>query len=174
MQTIIIISVLALIIYLVISSKIRYNHQNQKISIDLYHYSSFIFPKASREGILANLINEERTNKMLNDGDKLLIDSDIVSIAKFRAEELAKNNAISHRGASKAFIQLNEMGSDGSAEILAYGYGYEEAVIYGWLRSEAHRKAMLNPLFDYFGVSCVKDSKNKWVDVVIFVNENTI
>ena len=176
MNTVIIILALIFIVYLIISNYIRYKHNNQQISNTVYEFSSFIFPKASREGIIANLINAERTNRLSSKLllYTLLVDSEIVRIAKYRAETQVNGNNLSHTGASKAFIELNELGADGSAEILAYGYESEEGALYGWLKSNSHREAMLDPRYDYFGVACKKDKHGKWVDVVIFVNENTI
>jgi hypothetical protein len=176
MNTVIIILTSIFIVYLVISNYIRYKHNNQEIKNIVYQYSRFIFPKASREGIIGNLINAERINRLSSKLllYTLLVDSEIVRIAKYRAEAQVNGNNLSHRGASKAFIELNELGADGSSEILAYGYESEDGAVYGWLKSKAHRKAMLDPDYDYFGVSCKKDTHGKWVDVVIFVNENTI
>jgi uncharacterized protein YkwD len=88
--------------------------------------------------------------------------SKVNEVAQKRAEFLTKNNQWSHEGFPEFF--QTEMPRGGKmGEILAKDFNSKHDIIDAWLRSDSHRKVMLENSYEYFGVG-----RSQNVTVVLF------
>ena len=160
-----------IIAFFVIRNKIRYKHSKRELPIMVYKYKyiKYIFPTASREHWISQKINEIRLTEIPL-SEALLSDLTIHKECIVRVESIDKQNKASHTGAVDSFIRLRTIGSDSAGEILCYGY---QDPTKAWWKSPSHKKAMLNPQYDYFSVKSKKDEHGRWIDLAIFVDEKT-
>ena len=67
---------------------------------------------------------------------------------------------LSHEGFIEMAVELYSSGLH-VAENIAYGYATNEGVFNGWWKSYSHNKAMLNPNWEYTGVTIREDLKGR-------------
>ena len=85
---------------------------------------------------------------------------------------IAKNE-VNRDGSDVAFDKLIRLGADTLGENVGYGL-IAMSVMKAFEESSPHYKMIINPEFDYCGISVVSDEKGrKWI-CIIYVNENKI
>jgi uncharacterized protein YkwD len=77
----------------------------------------------------------------------LRVDSSLAGLASYHAMDMARRNALDHRGFKTERATLGAM-----AENVAYGCADEACAILQWSRSAPHRAAMLRKDFTTYGI----------------------
>lgn len=65
---------------------------------------------------------------------------------------------------------LTNQGVNSVYENIAYGYSTAQAVVNAWMKSDSHRKIILNPYLFYTGIYAEKDLENRYYYCQIFGN----
>lgn len=91
--------------------------------------------------------------------------------AMVHACDMLANNFFDHRGSdgsnSQARVQSTGYNDCIVAENIAWGYPRSEQIVNGWLNSPGHRRNMLHPRIEEFGVGITQGPKGPyWVLVV--------
>ena len=91
--------------------------------------------------------------------------------AMVHACDMGVNNFFDHRGTdgSRPAARVRNAGYDNCivAENIAWGYPRSEQIVTGWLNSPGHRRNMLHPRIEEFGIGISQTSKGPyWVLVV--------
>ncbi len=109
------------------------------------------------------LVNAERQKV---GAPPLQLNDKLGQAAQRHAEDMAKNNFVSHDGSDGSTIQsrIEEAGYDYSAfaENVAGGQSTPEAVLKSWLNSSGHRRNILNPDYKEIGIGYAKDSSSDY------------
>lgn len=170
MSVYIIIGIFLVIGIIAIHNEIKFTKSNNKTEMP-FEYTPIEYEADRRELLIWKYINDERAVFSLN---LLKADYFISSLAKRRCLEVDNQNEPSHKTVGDELLELKKKGADSSAEILTYGFNSPRGVVNGWMRSEKHRKAILNSEHDYIGISSRLDEKGKWIDIAVLVNEQTV
>jgi hypothetical protein len=128
-------------------------------------YTLLITPPANNFQLdLVHAINQARVDNGLL---PLKVDETLDSAAQGYADELADSGRFDHYGAdgSSPASRATKAGYKGLvAENLAIGYSEATAVVEGWLKSEGHRRNLLNPNYRFLGVGEAEHRRGKvWV-----------
>ncbi|OFW47188.1 MAG: hypothetical protein A2163_04050 [Actinobacteria bacterium RBG_13_35_12] len=103
------------------------------------------------ETTLLNLINQERIDNNLN---ALKINSKLTKLARYRSEDMIKNNYFSHYDLKGNRVICGE--------ILGYIWGDKvndfEFLFNGWLESKSHLAVILNPTYKNIGIGFSQNS----------------
>jgi uncharacterized protein YkwD len=91
--------------------------------------------------------------------------------AMVHACDMLENNVFDHQGSdgSNSQARVQNAGYDDCivAENIAWGYPRSEQIVNGWLNSPGHRRNMLHPRIEEFGVGITQGPKGPyWVLVV--------
>jgi|LSQX01.2.fsa_nt_gb uncharacterized protein YkwD len=127
---------------------------------------------ATPESVRAlELVNAERSKRGIS---ALVMDAELVTVAKAKAEDMAVNGYFAHESACYGSVaeMLCTFGVDWSycAENLAVGQKTPEKVVGDWMGSPCHSEHALSVQFAKTGVATAKDSKGKiyWVQLFAF------
>ena len=125
---------------------------------------------AEYQDIILKKVNIVRVKKGLK---PLKIDSKLNKIALVKAEDMAKEERLSHEskkfGMTFNLIKKKGIKYSAAAENIARWHDTPEYVVQRWLESKGHRKNILNPSYDKTGIALAKDKngKNYWVQIFI-------
>ncbi len=113
--------------------------------------------------VTLNLVNEERRLQGLQPLEPDLL---LVSAARAHAEDLARTGTIGHEGSD---------GSTPAQRVTAAGYVWTsvgqnvatgqtspEEVVTAWMKSEPHRRNLLNPRFTSAGMATIDAPATRW------------
>jgi uncharacterized protein YkwD len=96
----------------------------------------------------------------------LRISSQLAQAAQRHADDMAKNNFLSHEGSDGSTMEsrIQETGYAFSAiaENVAGGQPTPESVIQTWLNSSGHRRNMLNPEYTEIGIGYATNSSSQY------------
>ena len=120
---------------------------------------------------LLDAINEYRAEELTTVPAYLFADSIACYLAQDRCYEMIENYKLSHDNWANAASELIGLGSDAVGENIAYGYATIAGVMDAWKRSAGHNKNMLNPKWQYIGISIVKDSEGRNWYCTLFLND---
>lgn len=113
------------------------------------------------------LVNAERAKNGLS---ALTYDWELSRIARYKSEDMRKNNYFSHTSPTygSPFNMLKSFGVSykSAGENIAKGYKTPAAVVEGWMNSSGHRANILNKSFTHIGVGYVADG-NYWTQLFI-------
>ena len=116
-----------------------------------------------------DLVNAERTKA----GAGELSESDLLySAASVRAAELEELFSHNRPDGKICFTVLNDFNitSKARAENIASGHSSPEQVVEAWMKSDGHKKNILNPAFNNIGVGVYEDSSGKLLWVQLFTD----
>jgi len=116
-------------------------------------------------------INEIRK---MNNLKPLLIDFTMNKMARERCEEMIANGKLSHNFAGDQFGKVMDLGLDSVGENIAFGYNTISVLIDAWMRSESHRRNIMNSNWDIIGIAAIKDSSNRDYYCTIFGNDKEL
>ncbi len=112
---------------------------------------------------LLQLLNAERQKI---GAPPLRISSQLAQAAQRHADDMAKNNFLSHEGSDGSTMEsrIQETGYAFSAiaENVAGGQPTPESVIQTWLNSSGHRRNMLNPEYTEIGIGYATNSSSQY------------
>lgn len=125
---------------------------------------------AKYQDIILSEVNQTRKSKGISE---LKINKKLNEIAIIKANDMAKAQELSHT--SKKFGMTFELIKDSgikysaAAENIARWHETPEFVVERWLKSDGHKKNILNPEYDETGIGMAKDKngKNYWVQLFI-------
>ena len=173
--------------YFAIKGRLNYNKNTKSIKNIVWKYSPYKYPTDSREHIIFMLLNLERKKRGLK---AFKSDAKITSKAWDRTHEMDASGIIDHASAHDELIELKIDGSDGSADLIASNYGTAVGVVgrlpytdvngkkhkgSGWIGSVKHKKAIINPRYDYCGIhSLTRSDGVRTIDVLMLVDEKTV
>ena len=113
--------------------------------------------------VTLNLVNEERRLQGLHPLEPDLL---LLSAARAHAEDLARTGRISHEGrdGSTPAQRVTAAGYVWTSvgENVAAGQTSPEEVVAGWMKSEPHRRNLLNPTFTSAAVATIDAPATRW------------
>lgn len=121
---------------------------------------------ATEADLMLELVNEARTEEGLS---PLQFDDELNVFASFRTADMSENEYFSHdspeHGSFNEMIEEQGLGDKAPiGENIAQGYSNVDQVFESWMESPEHRENMMNPNYNYFGMS-YEPSGNYWVQV---------
>ena len=126
---------------------------------------------------LVTITNQKRTARGLI---ALRLDSDLMAIAKTRADVMAKNDVLSHTEPNGTSV-FSRLSADGvhwyaAAEIIAYNTYSTlsttvKAAIDSWMGSSGHRAIMLSTNYNYVGFGVAVSASGKRYFAGVFVKQ---
>lgn len=121
------------------------------------------------EGEVISLIKAHRKSKGLKSlRNNLLLNK----IATIHSKHMASNKKASHSKFPERDYKCRVYANAKKVkEIVAGGYGTAKGVVNGWLKSEAHRKAIEWPEAKEYGISIEQDANNRNYYTVIFISK---
>lgn len=150
------------VIYQYLSFKKRKNHFSGD---GIYPYIPAKL--ATLESHVLELINKYRLENGIT--KMLKADSFATELSKLRCHEMISENELSHLQWVDEADALIQLGSDIVGENIGYGYNSPDSVFNAWVKSEGHRKNMLNDKWDYIGIGIVKSSSNRYWYCTLFI-----
>ncbi|WP_373635280.1 CAP domain-containing protein [Yoonia sp. SS1-5] len=110
-------------------------------------------------------------SRRANGQSELVFNRQLGRAAMVHACDMTVNNFFDHRGSdgsnSQARVQKTGYNDCIVAENLAWGYPQSEQIINGWMKSPGHRRNMLHPRIEEFGIGITEGPKGPyWVLVV--------
>lgn len=192
LQIIIIVAFSCLVAYMAISRAIRFKKKNKPTPNIVWKHTPTTYSKKSREEEIFNRLNVERIKRDIN---PFMADDNITDLAWRRTHEMRDEGKIGHASSHDELLELKINGSDGSADLIAYGYSNAKGVIgrlpyvdkngkkrdgSGWIGSIKHKKAIINPRYDYCGIHSLYVPSpdgarfDRWIDVLMLVDEKTV
>jgi len=179
---------LGLIAYLVIKNYLRFRKKNKPIP-------NIIFPcepvawadNLKRQHDIFILLNKEVVKR----GRKpYKICYNIMTKAQGRVVEMDTLNQIDHKESRNEALELKIDGADGSADLINKYYRTPLTVVgrepildkdgkvirngYGWFGSPLHKKAIMNPKYDYCGIGSLLRQNGRYIDDLTLVDEKTV
>lgn len=105
--------------------------------------------------------------RLENNQNPVEISTDLMKAAKMHAEDMFENNYFAHNSLSGVdhAQRIRQAGFNAcyTSENIAKGQRDAQTVMRAWMGSKGHRKNLLNPKAEYFGVS---KKANIWVMVL--------
>ncbi len=115
----------------------------------------------SYEDEVIRLVNDIRRERGLKE---LSYDWQLSRVARYKSEDMAKNNYFSHRSPTygSPFDMLKSFGISyrSAGENIAKGYKTPSAVVNGWMNSSGHRANILNASYTHIGVGYETDESH--------------
>jgi len=188
LQIIIIVTFSCIIAYVAISRFIKFRKKNKEPKNIVFDCIPMTFLKGSREDEIFRILNEEVVKR----GRKPFKLCANISVKAFdRVHEMDRSGKIDHLGSRNEVLALKESGSDGTADLISKYYGTPRGVVgkeadlaedgktvlrkgFGFLGSPLHRKAIMNPKYDYCGLSSLIRANNRYIDDLMLVDEKTV
>ena len=134
-------------------------------------YSSSGIDLSQDELEIFNLINEKRIENGLN---ALVIDKEVVVVARDKAKDMVAKNYFSHTSPTygSPFDMLKSYGISykSAGENLA-GNSSNSKAVEAWMNSEGHRANILNSSFNYTGIGVVSSSRYGKIYVQMFIGK---
>ena len=134
-----------------------------------YSYSGIDLSQDELE--IFNLINEKRIENGLN---ALVIDKEVVVVARDKAKDMVAKNYFSHTSPTygSPFDMLKSYGISykSAGENLA-GNSSNSKAVEAWMNSEGHRANILNSSFNYTGIGVVSSSRYGKIYVQMFIGK---
>lgn len=140
---------------------------------------SFVGTSAFAECVAPPNVNQMATeiaaglnqNRRANGQAPLRFSRTLGQAAMIHACDMSVNDFFHHRGTDGTNSQsrVQKLGYDNCivAENLAWGYPRSEQIITGWMNSAGHRRNMLHPRLEEFGIGIASSAKGPyWVLVV--------
>lgn len=110
-------------------------------------------------------VNMERKKVGLN---PLVLDAKLNKVAQVKANDMYDENYFSHTsptyGTPFDMLKFFGISYNNAAENIAQGYSTAKSVVEGWMRSEGHRKNILNPKYNKLGVG-YENKRHNWVQL---------
>ena len=91
-----------------------------------------------------------------------------------RNKEMIADGYASHEGYADDAQRLVELGADEVGENVAFGWSSGKMVVKKWMESPGHRKNILNPDYDAYGIDVQSDKKGRKYFCQIFIGEDEI
>ena len=188
LQIIIIVAFSYIVAYVAISRFIKFRKKNKEPKNIVFDCIPIIYLKGSREAEIFRILNEEVVKR----GRKpFKLCGNICSLTWDRVREMDASGEIDHLGSRNEVLALKELGSDDTADLISKYYGTPRGVVgkeayisedgktilrkgFGFLGSPLHRKAIMNPKYDYCGLSSLIRANNRYIDVLMLVDEKTV
>ena len=132
-----------------------------------YSFNTISKPTQLSQEIIVKKINEVRK---ANNRAPLKFNQKLYLAAQAQSDLMAKEGKLSHELGGSLRQRVNKAGYKGAVgENLAGGYDSLEAVINGWLASNAHRATLLNNKFSEFGLAYTKAEKGQYKTYWTFI-----
>ncbi len=126
---------------------------------------------SQQEKLLLDLINQERAKSNIA---PLAADSELMNVAKTKANDMTKNNYFSHYSPTygSPFDMMRQFGITfkAAAENIA-GNSTVEGAVTSWMKSEGHRNNIMNGNYNYTGIGISKSTKYGYVFVQMFIRK---
>ena len=151
-----IITAVVIIATLVILGKIRYN--KSKVNDGIYPLYEITYLEGSDALKMFTILNKFRADKLIK-----VVVADKFSTLKAidRCNKMIADGVVSHTGFPGVASDLKNLDADFVGENVAYAYESIKGLMTGFYKSDAHRRAMLNPNFDWVGMGSVRDNITK-------------
>lgn len=110
-----------------------------------------------------DIVNRERGQAGLS---PLRLQSQLTAAAQEHSNDMARNNFLNHTGSdgSSPFDRIKRHGYNfrRAAENIAVGYSSPEDVMRGWMKSNGHRKNILNSNYRDIGIGSAPGNQPYW------------
>ena len=98
----------------------------------------------------------------------LVLDTQLNKVAQVKANDMYDSNYFSHTsptyGTPFEMLKFFGVSYSNAAENIAQGYSTAKSVVEGWMRSEPHRKNILNSKYNKLGVG-YENKRHNWVQM---------
>lgn len=137
----------------------------------IYQIRDTAFESLAFESKIFNLQNIHREKIKIN---PLKIDYKTDELAAGRVVGMIESGEFSHAKMGEASKDLIMLGADTVGENLSFGYGSPKSIIAALLRSPGHKKNMLNPNYDWCGISVMKNLQNRIIVCILYGGDDEI
>jgi len=123
-----------------------------------YTVNELVYEIDDIECEIFNNINQKRIDNNIH---PLVLDKLTQEISGKRVNEMIQDSVVSHQMFGTYVFKLLSLGAEHVGENVAYGYGTSAGVSNAWFDSEGHLKNILNPKYDWCGISVMEDPITK-------------